>query len=306
MSGTFPSTPKFNSLNVTSIQPTFITRSMSGKRQARQIGGQYWKMTATFPPMTRAEFAPINAFIMAQRGRYESFSLILPVLSDRLIDGLATAQDTSTSWESLETKTNVDITYSTSGSGTGVKFSYNTNNASPAVMTITAIPTAGSGYASSDTITLKDGGFTTNTAVVTVNAVNGSGGVTGISNYQPTTLYTGPKVKGANQTGRTITTDGWNRYTGSAPYNKIAIKAGDYLKFASHDKVYMCMADATANTAGEASITIEPALRVSPPDQNTITMGSVPFNVALTSGAHEFATGVGGLFTYEVDFEEVL
>jgi hypothetical protein len=278
---------------------------MSGKRQARQIGGQYWKLTATFPPMTRAEFQPINAFIMAQRGRYESFSLILPVLSDRLIEGLATAQDTSTSWETNETKTNVDITYSTSGSGTGVKFSYNTNNASPAVMTITAISTAGSGYAVNDTITLKDGGFTTNTALVTVSAISGSG-VSALANYQPTTLYTGPKVKGANQTGRTVATDGWNRYTGTAPYNKIAIKAGDYLKFASHDKVYMCMADATANIAGEASITIEPALRVAPPDQNTITMGSVPFNVGLTSGAHEFATGVGGLFTYEVDFEEVL
>jgi len=305
MSGTFPSTPKFNSLNVTSIQPTFITRSMSGKRQARQIGGQYWKITATFPPMTRAEFAPINAFIMAQRGRYESFSLILPVLSDRLIDGLATAQDTSTSWENNETRTNVDLTYSTSGTGTGVQFSYTADASTPAVVTITAIPTPGSGYAVNDTITIKDNGFTTNTAILTVSGVS-SGGVVAVADTTPTTLYTGPKVKGANQTGRTVATDGWNRYTGSAPYDKIAIKAGDYLKFASHDKVYMCMADATANIAGEASITIEPALRVSPPDQNTITMGSVPFNVGLTSGAHEFATGVGGLFTYEVDFEEVL
>ena len=39
-------------------------------------------MTATFPPMTRTQFAPIYAFIVAQRGRYESFSLVPPVVGN--------------------------------------------------------------------------------------------------------------------------------------------------------------------------------------------------------------------------------
>ena len=84
MSGTFPSSPAFNSLEVNSIQPTFVSRTISGRRQARQIGGQFFNMTATFPPMTREQFAPINAFVMKQRGQYETFQLVLPVLSSGL------------------------------------------------------------------------------------------------------------------------------------------------------------------------------------------------------------------------------
>ena len=84
MSGTFPSSPAFNGLSVKSIQPTFVSRTISGRRQARQIGGQYFTMTASFPPMTRAEFAPIDAFIMKQRGQYETFTLVLPILSTGL------------------------------------------------------------------------------------------------------------------------------------------------------------------------------------------------------------------------------
>ena len=84
MSGTFPTSPAFDSLDVRSIQPTFVSRTISGRRQARQIGGQYWKITATFAPLTRAQFQPIYAFIMSQRGRFESFSLSLPVIKSGL------------------------------------------------------------------------------------------------------------------------------------------------------------------------------------------------------------------------------
>ena len=81
MSGTFPTSPAFNSLNVKSVQHTYVSRALSGRRQARQLGGQFWKMTATFPPMTRAQFAPIYAFVVKQRGRYESFTIVPAVIS---------------------------------------------------------------------------------------------------------------------------------------------------------------------------------------------------------------------------------
>ena len=81
MSGTFPATPAFRSLNVKSIQHTYVSRALSGRRQTRQIGGQYWQMTATFPPMTRTQFAPIYAFVVKQRGRYDSFSIVPTVIS---------------------------------------------------------------------------------------------------------------------------------------------------------------------------------------------------------------------------------
>ena len=200
MSGTFPSSPAFNSLEVNSIQPTFVSRTISGRRQARQIAGQFFTMTATFPPMTRAQFAPIDAFVMKQRGQYETFTLILPVLSTGL------------------------------GAPAGT-----------------------------------------------------------------------PLVRGADQTGRTLDTDGWSTEV-------VIFKAGDYLKLANHDKVYKVVADVTSNASASANteITIEPALITSPADNSAITHTSVPFTVALTSGVQKFATGTTGLFSYEVDFVEVL
>jgi len=198
MSGTFPTSPAFNSLSIGSVQPSFISRSISGRRQARQTHGQYFKMTATFPPMTRAQFAPIHAFVLKQRGQYESFQVIPPVV----------------------------------GVGLG----------SPAGT---------------------------------------------------------PLVNGADQTGRSVVTDGWS--------NSIVIfKAGDYLKFANHDKVYTVSADVSSNGSGAATIAIEPALITSPATDSAITYTSVPFTVALTSRVQEFSTGTTGLFEFEIDLEEVL
>ena len=200
MSGTFPSSPAFNSLSVQSVQPTFVSRTLSGRRQARQIAGQFFTMTATFPPMTRAQFAPIDAFVMKQRGQYETFTLILPVMSTGL------------------------------GAPAGT-----------------------------------------------------------------------PLIRGADQTGRTLATDGWS--TGV-----VIFKAGDYLKLANHDKVYKVVADVTSNASASADtpITIEPALITSPADNSAITHTNVPFLVSLTTGVQEYSTGTSGLFSYEVDFAEVL
>ena len=200
MSGVFPSSPAFNSLNIKSVQHTYVSRSLTGRRQARQIGGQFWKMTATFPPLTRAQFAPIYAFVVKQRGRYESFTIVPAVIS--------------------------------------------TGQASPAGT---------------------------------------------------------PLMRGASQTGRTLATDGWS--AGISIF-----KAGDFLKIAGNDKVYMVTADVTSNasTSANTPITIEPALVASPADDAVITHSSVSFTVSLTSGVQEFATDSTGLFEYEIDFEEVL
>ena len=312
MSGTLPTSPAFSSLIVQCVQPTFVSRAISGRRQARQTHGQYFKMTATYPPMTRAQFAPIQAFIAKQRGQYESFQVIPPVINTGTFETQASQGNTSGAWQALETRTNADIQYSTSGDGTGAKFSYTTDNASPPVLTITAIPTAGSGYAVSDTIIIMDDGFSTNRATLTVSAIDGSGGVTAVSDTTPTTYYTAPKVKGASQTGRSIITDSWVLNSSSGAGSN-ALKAGDYLKFANHDKVYTVTADATSSNkttnnidGGIATINIEPALITSPADQSLLTFTSVPFTVALTTRVQEFATGTTGLFEYEIDFEEVI
>jgi hypothetical protein len=73
MSGTFPSTPTTRSVSISSQQNTIVTTTASGRRQARQIDGQRFKLILSFPIMTRSEFAPILAFIMKQRSQLESF-----------------------------------------------------------------------------------------------------------------------------------------------------------------------------------------------------------------------------------------
>jgi hypothetical protein len=88
MSGTFPSTPVANSVSIGSQQNTIISTTVSGRRQARQIDGQRFRLTISFPPMTRAEFSPINAFIIKQRSQLESFTYSPPTISTPL--GVAT------------------------------------------------------------------------------------------------------------------------------------------------------------------------------------------------------------------------
>ena len=197
MSGTLPSTPKFSNLSIESVQPTFVSRSISGRRTARQTHGQFFKLTASYPPMTRAEFAPIHAFVMAQRGQYESFQVVPPV----------------------------------------------------------------------------------------VNAPQGSPAGT-------------PLVNGASQTGRSIITDGWN------PSITI-FKAGDFCKFANHDKIYLVTADATSDGSGNSTISIEPALVTSPENDSAITYTAIPFTVSFTGNVQEFTTGKSGFYEYELDMEEV-
>ena len=60
MSGTFPSSPAPRDVAISSNQNTIVTTTASGRRQARQIDGQRFRLRLRFPVMTRTEFAPIN------------------------------------------------------------------------------------------------------------------------------------------------------------------------------------------------------------------------------------------------------
>jgi hypothetical protein len=88
MSGTFPSTPTTRSVSISSQQNTIVSTTVSGRRQARQIDGQRFKLALLFPVMTRSEFAPILAFIMKQRSQLESFQYTPATMAST--NGLAT------------------------------------------------------------------------------------------------------------------------------------------------------------------------------------------------------------------------
>ena len=82
MSGTFPASPAPRDVAISSNQNTIVTTTASGRRQARQIDGQKFRLRLRFPVMSRSQFAPILAFIMKQRSQMESFQYTPPTIDD--------------------------------------------------------------------------------------------------------------------------------------------------------------------------------------------------------------------------------
>ena len=87
-------------------------------------------------------------------------------------------------------------------------------------------------------------------------------------------------------------------------------KMGDFLKFLSHDKVYMVVSDVTSSS-NAATVTIEPPLITALANNGAVTYDNVPFTVYLTSDLQEFGTaGTNSsgdlLYKFEFDVEEAL
>ena len=84
MAGAFPiSTAKFQSLGIKSIQNTIISKTVSGKKLARQIDGQRWSFTARVITAKRSDvYGELMAFIIKQRSGKENFTIVPPELED--------------------------------------------------------------------------------------------------------------------------------------------------------------------------------------------------------------------------------
>jgi hypothetical protein len=114
MSGTFPSTPAPRDVAISTNQNTIVTTTASGRRQARQIDGQRFRLRVRFPVMTRTEFAPINAFVLKQRSQLESFQFVPPTISAPLgvatgtiaVNGAISAGVTSVAIDGMANSTN--------------------------------------------------------------------------------------------------------------------------------------------------------------------------------------------------------
>ena len=115
MSGQFPTSPAPRNAVIRSQQTTIVSVTSSGRKQARQIDGQRFAITLQFPNMTRAEFAPIQAFVMKQRSQLESFTVVPPTVKNAL--GVAsTVISTNASVSAGATTCTVDgMTTSTNG-----------------------------------------------------------------------------------------------------------------------------------------------------------------------------------------------
>ncbi len=77
MSGTFPISPAPSSMSIRSVMPTRVSVSHSGKRNVRSRAAQRYALKLSWSNRTRAEMAPILAFIEQQRGQYGNFTITL-------------------------------------------------------------------------------------------------------------------------------------------------------------------------------------------------------------------------------------
>lgn len=195
MSGTYPTTPEFRSMNFASEQKTLTSTTDSGKMFSVQVDGQRFKFSASYPPMSRTDFAPVLAFIMKQRSQKETFQIALPDLKNAKGDVSGTV--------------------------------------------------------------LVNGSHSAGDTTITVDAMTGT------------------------------------------------LKAGDLIKFA-HSKVYMIVADVTADGSNEATLTIEPPLREALADNSSVTYDGIEFTVRLINDVQQFNVGVDNYYRYEVDFIEAL
>ena len=206
MAGAFPiSNSKFDTLGIKSIQNTIISKSVSGKKLARQIDNQRWAFTVSIKTGTRSDvYGELMAFIVKQRSGKENFTIVPPEVK------------------------------------------------------------------------------------------NARGNESG------TVLVNGDHAVGDT----TINMDGHQND------NPPAFKSGDFIKFASHSKVYMVVADVQASS-NASTVTIEPPLVSTISNDSVVTYDNVSFTVYLTNDIQDFgATGTTNdgklLYTYEMDVEEAL
>ena len=100
MAGQFPTDPNFRSISFTSNSPTLINQTLSGRRQARQIGAQYFSFTVQMPPLQQEKAQEVFAFLNKQKGSFDTFTIKAP------LDNLGVGKD----------ETDIDVSFISSTS----------------------------------------------------------------------------------------------------------------------------------------------------------------------------------------------
>ena len=105
-----------------------------------------------------------------------------------------------------------------------------------------------------------------------------------------------PLVKGASQTGNTLLIDG------ATASQTGYLKAGDYIQLGSgiSQRLHMVTADANTDGSGNATLSIEPALRTSPADNLAITVANCKGVFRLNS--NETSWNANAISTYGITF----
>lgn len=119
----------------------------------------------------------------------------------------------------------------------------------------------------------------------------------GVDKAQTDIAVNGSASAGATQ----VPMDGFSTSTNDV------LKAGDIIKFANHNKIYMITDDENANSSGEvAAVDIEPPLQAAVVNNEAVTVNQPSFTVALQQDDVLYSTDAAGFFTLSFDVREVL
>lgn len=74
----FPTGIKFSNVELNTVQPVQITKSLSGREERNILSSQYWTLTANFSNLSDADRKLLMGFYSAQSGGLNAFNLQLP------------------------------------------------------------------------------------------------------------------------------------------------------------------------------------------------------------------------------------
>ena len=170
MSGQFPTSPNFRSINFKDNRPTLLNQTLSGKKQVRQIGSQYFSFTVQMPPLQQDKFQEVFAFIQKQKGSFEDFTIQAPIdnlgasksETDILVNGVHSAGDNTIAMDGFSQTTGA------LKAGDLIKFANHSKvymvsedaNASGGAVTVTISPNLVASLSDNEAVTVNKPSFT--------------------------------------------------------------------------------------------------------------------------------------------------
>lgn len=118
----------------------------------------------------------------------------------------------------------------------------------------------------------------------------------------PLGIATGtPVVDGSGSTGNILLTRGWT------PNVTGILKAGDYIQYGTDEnaRLHMVVVDANSNGSGNAALTIEPAIRVSPTDGTAVVVNDAKGVFRLLDNTWAWSVLPGPKYRISFQAEEV-
>jgi len=170
MAGQFPTDPNFRTLNFKDNRPTLLNQTISGRKQVRQIGSQYFSFTVQMPPLQQEKAQEVFAFLQKQKGSFEDFTIVAPLdnlgasksETDILVNGVHSVSDNTIAMDGFSQTTGA------LKAGDLIKFANHSKvymvesdvNASGGAATVTISPNLVSSLADNEAVTVNKPEFT--------------------------------------------------------------------------------------------------------------------------------------------------